>query len=212
MISSTIEHCLAQALADLPEALPPGAEAGMASHWALVQQWTQRVNLTAIDNAAEAAWLHYRDALTALPWLVAGLTLDVGSGGGFPGIPLALARPQWPFLLMEPRRKRASLLQQAAARLGMGRVAVYNGRLQDAPTSACAQVVTRATFSQVAELSHAAAWLQPGGRLIAYRSGASSLARAELHALERVGLHYAQGHPYSLMGHARRLDVWILRQ
>lgn len=212
MSDVSFDHHLARAMADLPEPLPAEALQAMAAHWALVQQWQQRVNVTSIDSDAESAWLHYRDALEALPWLRPGLTLDVGSGAGFPGIPLAIARPGEPFLLMEPRRKRASLLSQAAARLQLAKVQVYNGRLQDTPTAACAQVVTRATFSQLSDLQHGAAWLQPGGRLLAYRSGTAPLPEADMQGLKEAGLHYETGHGYALMGHARRLDVWILRR
>lgn len=211
MPENAVLTALTLAMADLPNPLPPAALEAMAQHWALVSQWNANINVTAIDDPIRAAWLHYRDALEALPWFTEGLTLDVGSGGGFPGIPLALACPERPFLLMEPRRKRATLLSQAAARLKLAHVRVYNGRLADAPTAQCAQVVTRATFSTLSDLAPAAAWLRPGGRLVAFRSGASTLPREEQAALEAHGLVYELGHAYTLLEHALRLDVWILR-
>jgi 16S rRNA (guanine527-N7)-methyltransferase len=202
---------LAAATADLPTPLSPSALATMAQHWAMVKRWTQNVNMTSIEDDADAAWLHYRDALTALPFMTDGPTLDVGSGGGFPGIPLAIVRTQAPFVLMEPRRKRASLLVQAAAQLHLKHVDVYNGRLEDEATGAFAQVVTRATFSQMRILSHVHRWLRPEGRLLAFRSAASSLDEADLAYLAQAGLHYETGHRYTLRGHALRLDVWISR-
>jgi 16S rRNA (guanine527-N7)-methyltransferase len=211
MTNDALLSHLTLAMADLPEPLPATTLAAMAKHWDMVCLWNLNVNVTSIDDPATAAWLHYRDALTALPWFTDGLTLDVGSGGGFPGIPLALARPGRPFLLMEPRRKRATLLSQAAARLQLATVDVYNGRLADAPTARCAQVVTRATFSNLGDLAPAAAWLRPGGRLIAYRSGASTLPEDQLSILATHGLSYETGHAYTLLTHERRLDVWILR-
>lgn len=211
MSQNPLYAAMAEAMADLPEPVSPAALEGMARHWAFVSDWNQRVNLTAIHDPITAAWLHYRDALEAGPWVTEGLTLDVGSGGGFPGIPLALMRPNCRFLLMEPRHKRAALLSQAATHLQLRSVSVHHGRLADAPTAVCDQVVTRATFSALSDMAPAAAWLRPGGRLIAYRSAASPLPEKELAVLEAHGLRYETGHLYTLLGRERRLDVWILR-
>lgn len=202
---------LERAMADLPQPLPQAALLLMAKHWDMVSRWNANINVTAIADAEAAAWLHYRDALTALPWFADGLTLDVGSGGGFPGIPLALSQPQSRYLLMEPRRKRAALLSQAAALLQLKTVEVYCGRLADAPTASCAQVVTRATFSSLSDFAPAASWLRPGGRLIAYRSAASALPEEDLAVMRAHGLAYELSHPYKLLDHALRLDIWILR-
>ena len=206
----TFEAALQAATADLPE-LSAEHRAAFAAHWAMVSAWNRQVNLMGQVSVTEAAFLHYRDALSALPLLEDGPTLDVGSGGGFPGIPLAIAMPTRPFVLMEPRRKRASLLQTMVARLSLKQVSILCGRLEDAPEPRFAQLVTRATFSDPQALRHAAGWLRPGGRLIAFRTPQSPLAETDHQALAEVGLTGYQSHPYTLGGHARRLDVWILR-
>jgi len=206
----TFEAALQAATADLPE-LTAEHRAAFAAHWAMVSAWNHQINLMGRVTATEAAFLHYRDALAAQPLLEDGPTLDVGSGGGFPGIPLAIAAPTCPFVLMEPRRKRASLLQTMVARLGLKQVSILCGRLEDAPEPRFAQLVTRATFSDPQALCHAAGWLRPGGRLIAFRSAQSPLGETDHQALAAVGLKGYQSHPYTVGGHARRLDVWILR-
>ena len=212
MTDPSFSEALASAVAGLPEPIPADVRERMAVHWSFVSDWNRKINLTAISDPTTAAWLHYRDALEALPWVREGLTLDVGSGGGFPGIPLALMRPACPFLLMEPRQKRAALLSQAASHLHLAAVGVYHGRLADTPTARCDQVVTRATFSSLSDMAPAAAWLRPGGRLIAYRSASSGLPDEELAVLAAAGLVYETGHPYTLLDRDRRLDVWILRR
>ncbi len=199
------------AFADVSPALADQALWGMAAHWQMVRGYNDNINLTGISDAREAASLHYRDALMAQSQMTAGATLDVGSGGGFPGIPLALAKPDATFVLMEPRRKRASLLQNMVARLGLKHVTVLCARLQDAATPRFAQIVTRATFSDTQDLLHARGWLVPEGRLIAFRSAASALTDEDLQNMQEAGLTGYTSHPYTVGGHRRRLDCWICR-
>ena len=94
------------------------------------------MNLTRIVDRAAAQALHIGDALTLLPFLPAGsiALADVGTGGGVPGIPLAIVRPDISITLIESTKKKAAFLQRAAAELGLANVRVS----ADAPkTSAC---------------------------------------------------------------------------
>ncbi|MEZ0312719.1 MAG: 16S rRNA (guanine(527)-N(7))-methyltransferase RsmG [Myxococcota bacterium] len=154
-------------------------------HWRLVLAWNERVNLTAIKNDREAAWVHYADSLAGLPHLKPGSVVDLGSGAGYPGIPLAIVAPERRYLLVEPRQKRTTFLDVAATRLGLGNVRTRIGRSEDTPPEQFANVVTRATFSDEGDLKSCLRWLTPGGRLIAYRadevsSSASSVVRYDL--------------------------------
>lgn len=154
-------------------------------HWRLVLAWNERVNLTAIKNDLEAAWLHYADSLAGLPHLKSGSVVDLGSGAGYPGIPLAIGSPDRPVMLVEPRQKRTTFLDVSATRLKLKNVRTRVGRSDDAPPEQFANVVTRATFSDEADLKHCLSWLSPGGRLIAWRadeltSSATSVVRYDL--------------------------------
>ena len=140
----------------------------LAKHWALVQAWNERVNLTAITSDRDAAYLHYRDCLELLPFLVKGAVLDIGSGAGFPGIPLAIVSGAR-VTLMEPRRKRATFLRDVRAQLGLENVEVHEARALDMPFARFENVVTRATFSDAGALKQCGTWVAPGGRLIAMR-------------------------------------------
>lgn len=139
-------------------------------HWRLVLAWNQRVNLTSISDDVQAAWLHYADSLAGVRHLKPGNVVDLGSGAGYPGIPLAIAAPTHQFLLVEPRQKRTSFLDVAAARLGLKNVRTRVGRSEDTPPELFANVVTRATFSDESELKACLTWLAPSGRLLAYRA------------------------------------------
>ena len=154
-------------------------------HWRLVLAWNERVNLTAIKNDLEAAWLHYADSLAGLPHLKPGPVVDLGSGAGYPGAPLAIAAPDRAFLLVEPRQKRTTFLDVSATRLGLNNVRTRVGRSEDAPPEHFANVVTRATFSDEGDLKDCLRWLAPGGRLIAWRaddvsSSATTVVRYDL--------------------------------
>ena len=167
------------------------------SHWLLIKEWNARINLTAIEDDCEAAWLHYRDSLSALDALPStGSIVDMGSGAGFPGIPLAIARPSQTFYLVEPRRKRVSFLRVVVGRLGLSNVVVHHGRSTDTPPELCEAVVSRATFSAEDDLKACLRWLSPTGVLIAYRAGDSPLLSGALSSVS-----------YSLGEHRRRLDL-----
>lgn len=146
----------------------------MVQHWQLVKTWNARSNLTAIVADKQAAWLHYYDSLAALLRLQDGPVVDFGSGAGFPGVPLAIMRPQWQFTLVEPRRKRVSFLELACARLGLTNVRVLMGRLEDkldiSTQHQYTHAVTRATFSDKNLLQAASSWLKPQGTLLIYCS------------------------------------------
>lgn len=142
----------------------------LEQHWRLVLAWNKRTNLTAIVNDTDAAWLHYADSLSALGELLPGSVADLGSGAGYPGVPLAIVSPTRSFTLVEPRQKRASFLDVAISRLGLTNVRVQVGRSEEVPTRPFDNVVTRATFSDEGDLEACLAWLRPGGRLIALRA------------------------------------------
>ena len=143
----------------------------MYRHWQLVLQWNERTNLTAIKSDREALLRHYADSLVMASNLPrSGRVLDVGSGGGFPGIPLAIVRRDLNWVLLEPRKKRVSFLQMVKSRLQLNHVDVVNGRSDQKVTHLCDAAVTRATFSDEAGARSVMDWLKPDGYLLALRA------------------------------------------
>src|SRR5947209_16117527 len=92
----------------------------------LLLEANRSINLTRITDRAMAEVQHVGDALTLLPFIAPGALsiVDVGSGGGVPGIPLAIARPEARVLLIESTKKKAAFLERAARELGLGNVRV----------------------------------------------------------------------------------------
>jgi len=131
-------------------------------------RWGRAHNLTAVRDPGEMVPVHLLDSLALWP-LVRGTTLaDVGSGGGLPGLPLAIVDPELAVTLIEPRAKRALFLQHVARMLDLSHVAVERARVEDVgPGAAFDTVVTRA-FGTLAAFARAAAPLaRPGGCFLA---------------------------------------------
>lgn len=113
--------------------LPEGAFSQLALHWSRLMQANGRFNLTAITEPEVAAEKHYLDCLLALPVLdaYAGSLCDLGSGGGFPGLVLAIARPERPITLVEATEKKAAFLRQVGEELGLDQIRVVCARAEE---------------------------------------------------------------------------------
>ena len=114
--------------------LDPVAHAKLGAYVVLLDKWNRTHNLTAIRDPAQMITHHLLDSLAMLPHLPAGADLraiDVGSGGGLPGIPLALARPDLRMTLLDSNRKKTAFLEQAAIELPLANVDVVTGRVED---------------------------------------------------------------------------------
>jgi 16S rRNA (guanine527-N7)-methyltransferase len=151
---------LADGLAALRVALPPDAEARLQAYVALLAKWNRAYNLTAIREPERMVTHHVLDALAILPHLPARndlRVLDVGSGGGVPGLPLAIARPTWHVTLLDANSKKTAFLTQAAIELPARNVDVVTARVEAfAPQRPYDVVVSRA-FSELADFVDGAA-------------------------------------------------------
>jgi 16S rRNA (guanine527-N7)-methyltransferase len=125
----------------------------------LLAKWNRVYNLTAIRDRAAMEALHVQDALAVLPWLPdePGLrVLDVGAGGGVPGIPLALTRPRAQFVLVDSNGKKTAFLTQAVIELDARNVRVVTARIEDYVGSRPFDVVLARAFSDLATLARVA--------------------------------------------------------
>jgi 16S rRNA (guanine527-N7)-methyltransferase len=104
---------------------------------ALLLEWNARINLTAITDPAEIETRHFLDSLTcALPipphlWKIPQRALDIGSGAGFPALPLAIAFPQWQVTSLDATGKKVRFQQEAVAALGLENVRPVHGRAEE---------------------------------------------------------------------------------
>ena len=178
----------AEALAELDRGLgllgltdPPGASRRiLVDHLRFLAAWNEAINLTAIRDPLAAVRLHVLDSLTAVTVLRAhGLDalVDLGSGGGFPGIPLAVAVPARRALLVDSVAKKARFLTAAVDALGLaGQVEAFTGRAEELAADRRHRdrwpaVVARAVgpLAEVVELG--LPLVAPGGLLVAWKRG-----------------------------------------
>jgi 16S rRNA (guanine527-N7)-methyltransferase len=114
----------------------PGDAPRLGAYLALLLEANQSFNLTAVTDPAQVWMRHILDSLTLLPLLAelpqGAEVIDVGSGGGLPGVPLAITLPRLRFTLLEATGKKAQFLRRVAAELGLANVAVLNQRAEKA--------------------------------------------------------------------------------
>lgn len=195
----------------------------LAAHQALVNRWAKRINLTTVTDPAEAAVRHGLDSwlfAAALDDLPAGArVVDVGSGGGFPGVACAVAHPELRFALLEPLRKRASFLRVALGELRLpAQVQVVQSKLQPPEAAAppgtaqlwpAQAIVSRATIPPAAFLPLAAPRVAPGGRIVLSQGGGSAAEDGLEAAAEAAGLRLLAERRVRLPGdQARRITSW----
>jgi 16S rRNA (guanine527-N7)-methyltransferase len=143
----------------------------LAAHLRLVEKWNRVHNLTAVRETDQMVVLHVLDSLALIPHLGEAKTLlDVGSGPGFPGIPVALARPDLAVTLLDSSSKKCTFLEQARAELGLANVRVVCERVEQwKPPERFDAVVSRA-FAELSDfVTQARHLVQPGGRLLAMK-------------------------------------------
>jgi 16S rRNA (guanine527-N7)-methyltransferase len=111
---------------DLPETAP----GKLIDYLGLLSHWNRAFNLTAIRDSDEMLSKHLLDSIGVMPYIGEGLILDVGSGAGLPGIPLAIAMPRNRFVLIDSNGKKTRFLTQARIALGLDNVEIVNQRVE----------------------------------------------------------------------------------
>lgn len=187
-------------------ALDPRQLSLLLSHYHAVVETNRAMNLTRIVSPADAAVMHVADALSVVAWAATepcvpadANVLDVGTGAGFPAIPVAIARPAWRVTAIDGTGKKAAFVGRTAASLGLPNLRVLHARAEHAvSTGEYDLVLARA----VAKLDPLLTWLKPwarvGGLIVAYKNAeltpdeadAGAALAARLHLIETEGYSY----------------------
>jgi len=114
----TLEQELEHGLAVLGLDFSAEQVARLNQYLALLDKWNKTYNLTAVRETERMVAYHVLDSLSALPHVRGGRVLDVGSGGGMPGMLFAIARPDWQLTLLDANHKKTTFLRQAVIELG----------------------------------------------------------------------------------------------
>ena len=159
-----------RALAALPGTLPEAAAPALVTLIEELARWNRKVNLTAIRDRDEMVTHHVLDSLVVRPLLEGGRILDVGTGPGFPGLPLAIAEPDRNFTLIDSNQKKIAFVEHAARTLGLSNVTAVKARGEDyAPGHRFDTVIARALASLPRLLEIAGHHVGEGGVFVALK-------------------------------------------
>lgn len=147
------------------------AQDKLIAYLRLIEKWNRVHNLTAVREPEQMVVLHLLDSLTLLPHVAEKASLlDVGTGAGLPGIPLAIARPELQVTLLDSNHKKTTFLTQAKAELGLANVRIVSERVESwQPADKFDAVVSRA-FSELSDfVTQARHLVAPGGVMLAMK-------------------------------------------
>lgn len=153
----------------------------------LIEKWNKAYNLTAIRDREEMARLHILDSLAIIPHIEGKRIIDIGTGAGLPGIPLAICLPEIGFTLLDSNAKKTRFVQQAVLELKLKNVEVLHSRVESYhPEKAYDAVLTRAFAGLPDIVKLTAHLLVKGGVLLAMKGQNMDVELAQVAAKKSV--------------------------
>ena len=175
---------IADGVMALRQDLPPEAIEKLAILLAELARWNARINLTAIRDPLDMISGHILDSLTVRPLLEGRRVIDIGTGAGFPGLPLAIAEPQIEFVLLDSNGKKISFVRHVIGELGLSNAVAIKLRAEGyAPAERFDTVIARALASIPRLLELARHLIREDGVLLALKGKRPA---AELESIEEI--------------------------
>ena len=169
----TPEQALSAGITDLGIQVDGKAQPTLLEYLALLEKWNRTHNLTAIRGMDRMVSHHLLDSLAVLPHLFQGSKqrlIDIGSGGGLPGIPIAIVRADWDVTLLDSSHKKTAFLRQATIDLDLPNVRVVNARVEEYHPDQRFELVLSRAFSDLSTFATSGRrLLERGGWLVAMK-------------------------------------------
>lgn len=178
----------------------------LMAYLALLVKWNKAYNLTAVRDPAQMVARHLIDSLSVLPHIQGPRLIDVGSGPGLPGIPLAICRPDIAVTTLDSNGKKTRFQQQVKAELGLDNLEVINGRAENCDRPPFDQVISRAFASLEAMLHWTSHLCREDGVFLAMKG---LYPDDELQALT-PGIELKASHPLRVPGSEGARHLLIL--
>jgi 16S rRNA (guanine527-N7)-methyltransferase len=185
----------------------------------LLVEWNEKINLTAILDDEGIAVKHFLDSLTVLPYIKAtDRVIDIGTGGGFPGIPLAIANPDLKITLLDSLDKRIRVLHEIVDELGLKKVRAEHGRAEEYGVKADWRekydiAVSRAVANLPVLLEYCLPFVREGGYFIAMKGpdAADEIKTAEK-AMDLLGGELVEVKTFLLPGTDMERNLLIVKK
>ncbi len=151
-LDTTFEEQLASGCARLGLELTADTQARLLDYLQLMVKWNRAYNLTAVRDPAQMVTRHLLDSLAIAPYLRGQRLLDVGTGGGLPGVPMAIVFPQREFHLLDSNGKKTRFLFQVKTALGLANMTVHQARVESFQSDAPFDAVLSRAFASLADM------------------------------------------------------------
>lgn len=167
---SHLKNLLKQALAENQYELSDHMQQQLVHYLEMMQSWNRIINLTSITEPREMVYLHIIDSLSVMPYLHGNRLLDIGTGAGLPGIPLAITHPDQHWVLLDKNSKKTRFLTQVIAELKLAHVSAVHSRGEDFQPAYCFDSILGRAFGSIRLFAETTGHLLcPNGKLIAMK-------------------------------------------
>ena len=191
---SQLAEKLASGIAEMGLQVAPETQQALLLYLALLNKWNQVYNLTAVREPLEMVTLHLLDSLSVLPYIKGKRLLDVGSGGGLPGIVLAICLPDLQVTTIDTVQKKAIFMRQVKGELGLDNLEVVHARVEAFKAEPFEMIISRA-FSKIdLFIQLTKHLLADDGCWLAMKGSTPQLA------LDRLQLGHSKVYPLSVAG------------
>lgn len=176
-----LSEVLAEGITELGLDLSEVQQSKLLDYLDLLLKWNKVYNLTAITDHRSGVVRHLLDSLAIVPYIEGERLLDVGSGGGLPGIPLAIAYPNKQFTLLDSNSKKTRFLVQAKGELGLDNLNVVHSRIEEfSPERPFDMILSRAFASLKDIMTLTGRLLADEGRVMAMKGQIDAVELAEI--------------------------------
>lgn len=204
------QHALKHGAEALGFCLTPLQFQRLVQYLSLLQKWNHKINLTAIRDPMDMVTKHLLDALAILPHIEGRTILDVGTGGGLPGIPLAIMLPQLRFTLLDSHGKKVHFLTQVIASLGLKNVTLVHQRVEDYHPEQCYDCVLSRAFTSLSQMiTYCATHAGQNGVFLAMKG---TYPQQELVAVQQQGIMVDNVIQLNIPGLAAQRHLVVLRK
>jgi 16S rRNA (guanine527-N7)-methyltransferase len=194
---SALAEKLAIGIAQMGLEIPQERQVLLLDYLALLTKWNKVYNLTAVRNPVDMVTLHLLDSLSVMPYIKGERLLDVGSGGGLPGIVLAICLPELQVTTIDTVQKKAIFMRQAKGELGLDNLQVVHARVETFETDNPYQMIISRAFSELDQfmaltqhlLAEDGRWLAMKGVSPQEELEALKVENAEVYPLYVAGLN-----------------------